>query len=221
MANIGAAQHFTIQDFLNNNIYIQSLAKADYIYVEGFFLTHRVDLAKYILSYCKENNKPFVFNISGVYMCDLQPDDMKYFGENCDILFGNRREYTALAKVSKHNGDAEDFAIALTRRHPRKSYLPYGKIAVVTNGSKSVSCSYGNGNLKKIDVPKVDIKQIKDTTGAGDSYVSGFLAGLFNNQNPETCMHWGCWASEKIIQEYGCTVPSYLPDELKAVSIFG
>lgn len=152
-------------------------------------------------------------------MCDLQPEDMKYFGERCDILFGNKREHTALGKILNHNGNVEDFAATLTRRHPKKDYLPYGKIVVVTNGSKSVTCSYGDGILKKIEVPKVNAKQIKDTTGAGDSYVSGFLAGLCNKQKPENCLAWGCWVSEKIIQEYGCTVPAYAADEIKSIAL--
>lgn len=217
VANIGAAECFTVQDFLSDKTYMQSLDKADYVYVEGFFLTHRTELAKYILNYCNENKKPFVFNISGVYMCDLQPEDMRYFGEKCDILFGNKREYTALSKIMKHKGDVENFAIALTKKHPKKTYLPFGKIAVVTNGSKSVICSYGDGNFKEISVEKIDIKQIKDTTGAGDSFVSGFLAALLHNQKPEVCLNWGCWVSQKIIQECGCSVPAYSPDEIKSI----
>lgn len=215
VANIGAAEHFTVQDFLSDKTYIESLNKADYVYVEGFFLTHRTELAKYVLNYCNKNKKPFVFNISGVYMCDLQPEDMKYFGENCDILFGNKKEYTALSKIMKQEGDIKDFTVALTKRHPKKDYLPYGKIAVVTDGSKSVTCSYGDNEYVKLDVAKIDGKLIKDTTGAGDSFVSGFLAGLFNNQKPKVCLAWGCWVSQKIIQEYGCTVPNYSPDEIK------
>lgn len=217
VANIGAAEQFTVQDFLSDTTYAQSLNKADYVYMEGFFLTQRTELAKYVLNYCKENQKPFVFNISGVYMCDLQPDDMKFFGENCDILFGNKREFTALSRIMKHEGDVDDFSITLTKRHPKKDYLPYGKIAVVTDGSKSVICCYGDGKYVKKNVTKIDKSQIKDTTGAGDSFVSGFLAGLFNNQAPEVCLAWGCWVSQKIIQEYGCTVPNYPPDEIKSI----
>lgn len=218
VANIGAAEHFTVQDFVRDNKYLQSLNKTDYVYVEGFFLTHRVDIAKYILNYCTENQKPFVFNISGVYMCDRQPADMAFFGENCDIMFGNRREYTALSKVMNHEGDVESFAINLTKRHPKKTYLPFGKIAVITDGSRSVVCAYDNGNLKKIIVPKIEKEQIRDTTGAGDSFVSGFLAGLFNDHNPDVCLAWGCWVSQKIIQEYGCTVPKYSPNEIRSIS---
>lgn len=219
IANIGAAQHFTVQDFLGDECYIKSLNEADIVYMEGFFLTHRVELAKFILNYCNENKKPFVFNISGVYMCHLQPEDMKYFGERCDILFGNKKEYSALNKIiTECDTEVKDFAVALTKKHPKKDYLPYGKIAVVTDGSRSVTCSYDSGKCISFPVAKVDKKQIKDTTGAGDSFVSGFLAGLFHNKKPEICLAWGCWVSQKIIQEYGCTVPNYSPDEIKYVT---
>lgn len=217
VANIGAAEHFTVQDFLSDSTYVQSLNKADYVYMEGFFLTQRTELAKYVLNYCNENKKPFVFNISGVYMCDLQPDDMKLFGGNCDILFGNKREFTALSRIMKHEGDVDDFAVTLTKKHPKKDYLPNGKIAVVTDGSKSVICCYGDGKYVKKNVTKIDKNQIKDTTGAGDSFVSGFLAGLFNNREPEVCLAWGCWVSQKIIMEYGCTVPNYPADEIERI----
>lgn len=217
VANIGAAEHFTVQDFLSDDAHTETLMKADYVYVEGFFLTQRVELSKFILNCCNENKKPFVFNISGVYMCELQPEDMKYFGEKCDVLFGNAKEYAALSKIANHKGDIRDFAIKLVSKHPKKDYLPFGKIVVVTNGSKSVICAYGDGNLKEMDVPKIDVEQIRDTTGAGDSFVSGFLAGIFNDKCPEKCLAWGCWVSQKIIQEYGCTVPSYPSDQVHSI----
>lgn len=217
VANIGAAEHFTIEDFQKNEKNRESLSTADYVYVEGFFLTKRVEIAKYILNYCKRNNKVFVFNISGVYMCELQPEDMAFFGQECDVLFGNRKEYSALSKTINFAGDPEDYAIDLSKNHPKKDYLPYGKITVMTNGSKSVHCAHSGGIVEILQAAKVEKKDIRDTTGAGDSFVSGFLAGLFNNKKPLTCLEWGCWVSGKIIQEYGCTVPNYAPDGIRAV----
>lgn len=213
VANIGAAEYLTIEIFLQNSENLLALQKADVVYMEGFFLTNRIDVARYILEFCKKNHKLFVFNISGVYMCEERPEDMKYFAEQCDILFGNKREYQALSKVMKHknNNDVESFAVDLI-----KSYIPdahislkYGKMAIITNGAESVLCVHSGGIIDKTFVLPLDKEDIKDTTGAGDTFVSGFLAGLFENRTPLTCLKWGSWVSQQIIKQVGCTVPPY------------
>lgn len=185
--------------------------------MEGFFLTERIEVAKYVLNFCKDNNKLFVFNISGQYMCRDYPNEMKYFTEQCDILFGNGDEYKALAKVMGHDDNFKSFATYLTRNFSGRGTPKYGKMVIITNGSETVIGAHSGGQVDEIDVFGVRKDEIKDTTGAGDSYVAGFLTALFSDQPPVDCLKWGSWVSLQIIKQVGCTVPDYAPDEIKTI----
>lgn len=219
VANIGAAQHLTIENFLQDKENLLTLKKVDVVYMEGFFLTNRSEVARYILDFCKENKKLFVFNISGVYMCKECPEDMKHFAAHCDILFGNKREYQALGQIMEGSCDkVQNFAINLVKNYPARDILEYGKMAIITDGAESVLCVHSGGIIDKTYVLPVDEANIKDTTGAGDTFVSGFLAALFNSQPPLTCLRWGSWVSQQIIRQIGCTVPPYNSDAIKTIT---
>ena len=52
-------------------------------------------------------------------------------------------------------------------------------------------------------VPAFPVDRIVDTTGAGDLFASGFLAGLTKNKDLETCARLGALAAAEIIQHIG------------------
>lgn len=214
MANIGASAKITVEDIQFDEKIQNALSVADIIYMEGFFLPGRSKEARYFLNYCKNKNKLFVFNISAVYLSETLPEDMKYFVENCDILFGNQQEYDALCTAIGEN-NCENLLQNLCNKYENKKLSKYGKIAVVTNGSKSVYCMHSNNNKDVLDVPKIDKTKIKDTTGAGDSFVAGFLAGFCLGENPFKCLKWGCYAAQEIIQQVGCTLPTYSSNHIR------
>lgn len=54
-----------------------------------------------------------------------------------------------------------------------------------------------------IAVPAFPVEQVVDTTGAGDLFAAGFLAGLSKNRNLETCAQLGALAAAEIIQHIG------------------
>lgn len=52
-------------------------------------------------------------------------------------------------------------------------------------------------------------EQIQDTTGAGDSFVSGFLAAYLRQNSIKKSIEFACQISQIVIQQYGCTLPDY------------
>ncbi|HUI19812.1 MAG TPA: adenosine kinase [Methylocella sp.] len=52
-------------------------------------------------------------------------------------------------------------------------------------------------------VPAFPVDQVIDTTGAGDLFAAGFLAGLTKNKSLETCARLGALAAAEIIQHIG------------------
>ena len=47
---------------------------------------------------------------------------------------------------------------------------------------------------------------IKDLTGAGDLFASGYLHGYINNFSPKECLKKGTELSSKIIQKIGARI---------------
>lgn len=60
-------------------------------------------------------------------------------------------------------------------------------------------------------IPKIPII---DTTGAGDSVVAGFLAGVLAHLDPKRCLEWGCKVASYMVTRIGVTLPSSVPSDL-------
>lgn len=214
IAHLGAAECYQ-KDALSSDESLNILKTVKIIYMEGFFITKRFEVARYVRDLSAENKSVFSFNISGVYLCNWHPNEITEFARTCDILFGNINEFKALGEIVGIE-DPIDVAIMLSITYKEKDkknpLLRHGKIVVITNGSVNVSCVYGNGEVIELDVPKLTLSEIEDTTGAGDSFAAGFLAGLLKDYEVEKCLKLGCWAAKEIILQTGCTIPEFVPE---------
>lgn len=85
------------------------------------------------------------------------------------------------------------------------------KIIVVTDGANPVFYYQGSSSSgiesDSVEVPKVDKSEIIDTTGAGDSFVAGFIYALMNGKSTRECIELGCEISAKVIKVIGCNLP--------------
>tara|TARA_B100001248_G_scaffold261045_1_gene250969 strand:- start:835 stop:1764 length:930 start_codon:yes stop_codon:yes gene_type:complete len=104
-----------------------------------------------------------------------------------DITFANEQEMMSLI-------DAKDFndVIEFTKSLKKLVVITRGeKGAISINGSDIIE----NGIEKNLN--------IKDLTGAGDLFASGFLHGNLNNLSTRECLDKGREMSSKIIQQIG------------------
>jgi sugar/nucleoside kinase (ribokinase family) len=103
-----------------------------------------------------------------------------------DILFANETEITALYERNSFAEAAEaaryDVALAVLTRSEAGSLILQGNEAVT--------------------VAAVSTK-VLDTTGAGDAYAAGFLAGLTSGKSLNMCGRMGSIAAAEIISHYG------------------
>lgn len=58
-----------------------------------------------------------------------------------------------------------------------------------------------------VEVPAVNADEIVDTTGAGDSFVAGFIHALMKEKPTRQCIEMGCEVSAKVITVIGCNLP--------------
>lgn len=104
-----------------------------------------------------------------------------------DILFANESEITALYKTSSFD-EAARMAKSQT------------KLAVITRSAKGSVILSGD---KAITIATEPVKQVIDTTGAGDLYAAGFLYGYTSDKPLETCGRLGSIAAAEIISHVG------------------
>ena len=58
--------------------------------------------------------------------------------------------------------------------------------------------------------------QVKDSTGAGDAFVSGFLTGVLKNMSPEEAVRLGTACSAQVIQEVGANTGMKSLEEIQS-----
>lgn len=118
-------------------------------------------------------------------------DRLKTLLERSRIVFLNQEEIEQLTGVGY-----------------KKSCIKLTKIGVkqtaVTLGPKGCYI-HANGNGTKIPCRKL---KPKDTTGAGDSFAAGYLAGLLEGKTPEECGRLGNQYAGKCIRHRGARKPA-------------
>ena len=107
--------------------------------------------------------------------------------DKVDILFANEAEITALYKTNSFEEAS---------RHAKED----ASIAVLTRSAKGSVIFRGD---KAASVPAAPVRQVVDTTGAGDLYAAGFLYGYAAGKQLDICGHIGSLAAAEVISHLG------------------
>jgi sugar/nucleoside kinase (ribokinase family) len=128
------------------------------------------------------------FTLSDPFCVDRHREEFRHIVENdADIVFGNDDEIRSLYEV-----DDFDAALAQVRRHC--------EIAALTRGPAG-SVVVGPDELVEVTAEPVDA--VVDTTGAGDQYAAGFLYGLTEGHDLQTCGRLASIAAAEVISHLG------------------
>jgi adenosine kinase len=65
VANLGAANIYTLDDLKKANLQLDNVKV---IYIEGYFITHSLEVAKELVKRAREKNIIIAFNLSGLYI---------------------------------------------------------------------------------------------------------------------------------------------------------
>lgn len=104
-----------------------------------------------------------------------------------DLLFANEDEVMHLTA----SGDLER---ALEQLSAKVATL------IVTRGPAG---AIGIENKQRIEIPAAPVGKVVDTTGAGDLFAAGFLAGRCRGHGLERCLQAGSLAAAEIISHFG------------------
>jgi sugar/nucleoside kinase (ribokinase family) len=126
--------------------------------------------------------------LSDSFCVDRHRDDFRALvSDEVDLLFANRDELCSLYET-----DDFDRAVAQVRRHC--------ELTAVTCGAEG-SVVVTPDDLVRVEAEPV--KEVVDTTGAGDLYASGFLYGLTHGAGLGECGRLGSIAAAEVISHVG------------------
>lgn len=158
----------------------------DILYVEGYLISNRELLDK-ILPMAKAKGMTIALDMASYNIVRENREYMQQIAKDyLDILFANEDEAKTFTLI-------EDPVEAL---HQMASLCD---IAIVKVGAKGSYVQHGDQVCK---IEPISAKVI-DTTGAGDLWASGFMAGLVQGKSLEQCAKMGATLAANIIEVVG------------------
>lgn len=188
----------TMNTFLGASQYLPAaaldadlIASARILYLEGYLwdpeeprkaMRGAIDIAR-------GAGRQVAFTLSDGFVIERHRDDFLALLNDglIDILFANEAEILSLTQMTS-------FDKAVGR------IAPSVKTLVVTRSEKG-AIAVQDG--KRVEVAAEPVAQIVDTTGAGDLFAAGFLAGHVADKPLGDCLALGAIAAAEVISHYG------------------
>ena len=183
---LGAAQRLEIKD-----VDMTAVADATILYLEGYLWDPADPRAamEAAIDAAHAAGRKVAFTLSDSFCISRHRADFLRLIEDgrIDILFANEAEIVELA------GELEfDAAVA--------AIAPKVAILVVTRSEQGAIAVSG---ADRASVPAEPIERLVDTTGAGDLFAAGFLAGQARGLSLDVSLKLGAIAAAEVIQHYG------------------
>jgi len=169
---------FKLESINSKWIYMSSMMKESFI------------TQKRIVEYAKKKGIKIAYNPS-LY---LARKGSRYLGlilKNTDILILNKEEAQALVKDPKDN--VYNLLFELSKLGP--------KLAIITDGSRGAHCY--SSEEETVYSAKPRKVHITETTGAGDAFASGFVAGMIAGKGISLSLKLGMLNAESVITHLG------------------
>lgn len=171
---------------------VELIAAARILYIEGYLLDteYTVDDLVQLAKTVHANGGKVAFTLSDLFLVERhRPAFLSLLDGSIDICFGNDEEARALFET-----DSLDDALA--------QLASKAEVVAITKGAHGSVLVQGNTRVE-IEARKVNIV---DTTGAGDLYAAGVLAGLAHGWELGRCGRMGSAAAGAVISQMGARV---------------
>lgn len=201
-AYLGASAELSHEDLLPDHF-----KNFSHVHLEGYLAYFDQVLDKGIQLAC-DNYTTISLSLSSMDTAKAYKLKFLDCARRVDYLFGNFLEMKALMdeqEISKMKDLTDEQAISSIIS---KIDAPFTTI-VITDGANGcwVKPSHST-TAKKYDAIPIDKDRIKDTTGAGDFFLAGFLHGRTLNKNYNTCVKIANLAASYVIQQKGTDLPN-------------
>jgi sugar/nucleoside kinase (ribokinase family) len=183
---LGAAQHLETKALDE-----QQIRDAAILYLEGYLWDPEVPRRAMVkaIEVARGAGRKVAFTLSDSFCISRHRDGFLKLidGGSVDILFANEEEIRGLT-------GEQDFDTAVRAVQPKVPLL------VVTRSEKgAIAVERG----ERVDVEAEPVEKVVDTTGAGDLFAAGFLAGKAQGRRNAECLRMGAIAAAEVISHYG------------------
>jgi sugar/nucleoside kinase (ribokinase family) len=183
---LGAAQLLE-----KDSVDLAAVADSSIIYLEGYLWDPPAPRAamEAAIEAAHEAGRKVAFTLSDTFCVDRHRDGFWQLLRDgkIDILFANEAEAASMAEEN-------ELDVAIARIAAEVPML------VVTRSEDGAMAIAGNG---RASVPAEPIERLVDTTGAGDLFAAGFLAGQARGHGLKDSLRLGAIAAAEVIQHYG------------------
>ncbi len=183
---LGASQ-FLAADLIDRD----QITGSDILYLEGYLWDPEEPRAamRSAIEHAKSAGRKVAFTLSDAFVIDRHRDDFLSLMADglIDILFANETEICSLNQI-------DDFEAAVAKT---AAVVP---LLVVTRGEYGAIAVQNNVRFEVLAEP---VERLVDTTGAGDLFAAGFLAGLSEERAIADCLVMGAVCAAEVISHYG------------------
>ncbi len=183
-------------DLAADDIDVDLMGRADWLYLEGYLFDTpeaKAAYARAIWATKKGGGKTSV-TLSDPFCVDRHRDDFRRLISNeMDLLFANKAELMSLYQT-----EDLDAAMDLVAKDV--------EAAAITLSEEGAVVVRGDQRTRVSATPTT----VVDTTGAGDLFAAGFLAGLAQGGDDSRAAAMGCAAAGEIISHLGARPESDL-----------
>ena len=169
----------------------EAIARSAILYLEGYLWDPEEPRAamEAAIDHARKAGTKVAFTLSDGFVVERHRADFVRLIDagKIDILFANEQEFLHLAQAS----DLESAIAEYAGRVP---------ILVVTRSEQGALAISGD---ERAEVQAEPIERLVDTTGAGDLFAAGFLAGQSRGRNLADSLLLGAIAAAEVIQHYG------------------
>lgn len=201
--DLAAANCYKIEHLKEN---WELVKNAKVYFVGGYHLTVSVPAVMALAEEAAKEDKVFMLSLSAPFIPQFFKDQLDQTAPYWDYVVGNETEATSYA--DSHDLKTHDItAIAKHLANLPKENSKRKRVVIVTQGTDpTIVATQGEDKVKEFPVHAIAKSEICDTTGAGDAFAGGFLAGLVEGKPLETCIDMGSWLAKLSIKQLG---PSY------------
>jgi sugar/nucleoside kinase (ribokinase family) len=198
---LGAAQELAEAD-----IDLAAVASAKILYLEGYLWDPAAPrrAMRAAMAASRAAGRQIALTLSDSFCVERHRDDFRRMtaGGEIDLLFANEAELLSLVQT-------EDLDAAIAAVAPQIPLLivtrsEKGALAVTTAGTRT-------------EVAALPVAQLVDTTGAGDLFAAGFLAGHAAGRGVGTSLRMGAIAAAEIISHYGARPETDLRELVRGI----
>jgi len=164
-------------------------ARTRWLYLEGYLFDSQASKEAYAraIAATTASGGKVAFTASDPFCVDRHRSDTRILlRDHVDLLFANRDELLALYQTP----DLEAALDAVAADVP---------LAAVTLSEEGAIVVTPEGRFPA----RAAAAEVVDTTGAGDLFAAGFLAGLAAGREPLDCARMGCVAAAEVISHLG------------------